>query len=215
MMHPSVDHTQQKPMDLISQCPGRENPWVAKVRIVSGGLVACLLALAFISSVAADERRVRDGNDARGPLDVAWVKHGHRTNADGVRQLVHTVRLYERWSVQRLRHRGFVNLFFDLRGNEGWRPERAAYITYHDGRLRAELVNFAADPPQFMRVIPMWRPNPKTVKIAFRKSALRRRGFSYYKWNLVSFVDEGHPSCEESGGCSDNIPNRGWLRHDL
>lgn len=181
-----------------------------------GILVAVLIVMGLnLFPAAADEKRFRDGNDAKGPLDIAWVKHGHRTNAKGQRQLVHTIRLFERWPVRRLKHRGFINLFFDLKGDPDWREERAIYITYHDGHLRAELVNFAADPPKFMRLVPMWRPNARTVKVAFRKSALRGRSFSFYRWKAISFIEEDHRLCGEAGGCADGVPQRRYLRHTL
>ncbi len=183
----------------------------AKVLLVV--TVVSLIAGVALAPVTAGERRVQDGNDAHGPLDVAWVKHGHRTNAEGQRQLVHTIRLFERWPVKRLRHRGFINLFFDLRGNQNWRPEREIVISYVDGGLRAELVNFAADPPQFMHFVPMWRPDARTVKVAFRRSALRERKYGYYEWHTVSFIEERHPLCDRPGGCSDNVPNRGSIQH--
>lgn len=173
--------------------------------------MGCLL-LPTGASVQADTKRMNDRDDAKGPLDIAWIKQEHRTTAAGVRQLVHTIRLYERWPVDRLRHRGFINLFFDLRGNRDGREERAVYITYHKGKLRAELYNFATDPPVFLRTVPMWRPNARTVKFALQKSDLRHRPFSYYRWLAVSFIEEGHPSCGRTGGCDDQA---GYLRHDL
>lgn len=186
---------------------------VAKVLLVV--VAVSLIAGGSLAPATADERRLRDGNDAEGPLDISWVSHGHRTNAKGQRQLVHTIRLFERWPVQRLRHRGFINLFFDLKGNQGWRPEREIVISYVDGRLRAELVNFAADPPQFMRFVPLWRPDGRTVKVAFRRSALRQRKYGYYDWEGLSFIEEGHPLCDRPGGCSDGFPNRGSIRHEV
>lgn len=129
--------------------------------------------------------------------------------------MVHTIRLQRRWPLRRLRHHGYVKLFFDLRGNRGWREERAVWITYEDGRLQAELVNYAADPPQVMHRIPLWRTNGRTIKVAFRKSALRRRDFAYYDWIALSFVEERHPLCGRRGGCSDYAPDRGYIRHRL
>lgn len=176
-------------------------------------LFCCFVVLVLgIVPLLADDRRIQDDNDTTGPLDIAWVKHGHRTNAKEQRQLVHTIRLFERWPVQRLKHRGFINLFFDLKGDPDWREERAIYITYHDGHLRAELVDFAADPPQFMRLVPMWRPDGRTVKVAFRRSALRNRSYAYYEWHALSFIEERHPLCDRPGGCSDGVRS---IRHSM
>jgi hypothetical protein len=167
------------------------------------------------SLVSADTVRGPDGDDIKGPLDIAWIKHSHRSTKDGGQRLVHTIRLYERWPVKRLRHQGFINVFFDLRGNRYWRPERAVYISFEDGKLRAELVNFAADPPQFVRRLRLRRPDGRTVKFALRKSDLRRRSFPNYRWQAVSFIEEDHPLCGRPGGCDDQAPNSGYLCHDL
>jgi hypothetical protein len=179
-------------------------------------LLILSFVMAFIGAGArADTDRRSDANDATGPLDIAWIKHSHRTTDAGTHRLVHTIRLYERWPVNRLRHRGFINVFFDLRGNKDGPPERAVYITYDGGKLRAELMDFATDPPRFLRRLPLRRPNGRTVRFTLRKSDLRRRPFSYYRWQAVSFIEEGHRLCGRSGGCDDRAPNRGYLRHNL
>ena len=165
------------------------------------------------ASAGADTERVLDRDDAKGPLDIAWIKHEHRTTTEGVPRLVHTIRLHERWPVDRLRDRGFIHLFFDLRGDRDWREERAVYISYERGELRAELFDFAADPPTFMRTVPLKRPDGRTIKVALRKSDLRRRPFSYYRWVALSFIEERHPLCGRRGGCDDNAPDRGYVRH--
>lgn len=180
--------------------------------------VAVIVALGVLPA-AADENQVRDGDDTRGPLDIAWIKHGHRTKANGQRQLVHTIRLYERWPVRRLRHRGYIHLFFDLRGHPGNPEERTLWIIYEDGKLKAEMYNTLGDPPKYLGDVPLWRPNGRTVKVAFRKSLLRRRDFDYYKWGALSYIEAGHPLCGRSQGCGDLAPDVGdgkrYVKHDL
>ena len=167
----------------------------------------------------ADQRRARDADDTKGPLDIAWIKHGHRTNTRGVRQLVHTVRLYKRWPARRLRHRGYVHLFFQLRGHPGNPEERTLWIVYEKGKLRARMYNALGDPPKFLANVGLWRPDGRTVKVTFRKSLLRRRPFDHYKWSALSYIEGGHPLCGRSNGCGDFAPDlkRGkrYLRHDI
>lgn len=163
----------------------------------------------------ADEHRVRDGADAHGPLDLARVKHGHRTTPAGVRRLLHIVRLDERWPVEKLRHQGYVHLFFDLPGRPDWREERAVWVTYDNGRLRAELVNFAADPPFVMREVRLRRPDGRTLRISFRRSALRRRPFVRYDWYVISNIEQRHPLCGGRDDCHDRAPDGRQIRHRL
>lgn len=170
------------------------------------------LIVADVSVVSADDGRRRDADDATGPLDIAWIRHSHRTSDRGVHHLVHTVRLFEPWPVRRLRHRGYINLFFDLPGNRDWREERALYISYENGRLRAEMINFGVDPPESMKYVALWRPNRRTVKVAFGRSLLSQSDFGYYTWRALSFIEEGHELCDRSGGCTDST---GELRHDV
>lgn len=170
-----------------------------------------VLSLIGIPTSHADRVRLRDADDATGPLDIAWTRHGHRTNDKSVRQLDNTVRLYERWPVQRLRHRGYINLFFDLPGNPDWREERAVYVSYEDGKLRAEMIDFGADPPEPMRYVSLRRPDHRTIKVIFRKSLLGKGNFNRYMRHAV-YIEESHELCGESGGCEDLTDN---LRHDL
>jgi len=175
--------------------------------------------VAALLPARADNRRRWDGNDTRGPLDIASIKHAHRTNDRGNRQLVHTVRLFEGWPVKRLRHQGYIHLFFQLPGHPGNPEERTLRITYDDGRLRGEMFNSLGDPPRFLAKVAVWRPNPKTVKAAFRKTLLRRRSFDAYQWSALSYVEDRHPLCNRSAGCGDWAPNvrRGkrYVRHDV
>jgi len=174
---------------------------------------------ALLVPAGADERRRRDGDDTTGPLDIAWIKHAHRTSPRGVRQLVHTVRLYERWPANRLRHRGYIHLFFQLKGHSGSPEERTLWIIYKDGRLRARMYNTLGDPPKFLAKVGLWRTNGRAVKVAFRKSLLRRRAFSRYRWGALSYIEGDHPLCDRSQGCGDFAPDlrRGkrYVRHEL
>ena len=167
------------------------------------------------TAAMASERRVLDADDTKGPLDIAWVQHGHRQSPAGVRQLVHTVRLFDPWPVRRLRHRGFVHLFLDVEGHRSLREERAVWITYRKGRLRAQLMHYSAEPPTVMRRVPLWRPDRRTLKIAFRKRALGRGRFEAYGWSAISFVEERDSSCDRRGGCHDSAPEAGYVRHRL
>ncbi len=182
-------------------------------------ICAVLVLAASVVPAEADTRRRSDGNDTRGPLDIARIEHGHRVNAKGARQLTHTVRTYGEWRSRLLRRRAFIHLFFQLKGHPGNPEERAVWITYEDGRLQAEMYNTLGDPPKFLAKVSVWRPDERTVKIAFRKRLLRRRSFDHYGWTTLSYIEQSHRFCDRRGGCGDFAPNmRGgkrYLRHDL
>ncbi|MDQ4126060.1 MAG: hypothetical protein M3134_10765 [Actinomycetota bacterium] len=171
----------------------------------------CLLVLVgvFVSHGAAhaDTRGWRDGNDARGPLDIVRIEHAHRASPDGVRQLLHTVRLDRGWPVDRLRHRGFVHLIFELPGHPDNPPERAVWIVYRKGKLVATMYNTLGDPPRKLARVALLRPNRRTLKVAFPKSLLRKGDVRRYRWNVVSFVEGRHELCPRRSGCTDWAPN--------
>lgn len=181
-------------------------------------LLVLFAAVALAPPAGADTRGRRDGNDARGPLDIQRIAHRHRVTADGTRQLVHTIRLRRAWPVKKLRHQGFVHLYFELRGHPGNPPERTLWIVYRKGSLVASMRNSLGDPPRRVGRVSLWRPDWRTVRVAFPKEVLRR-GLRRYEWNASSFVEGRHELCPHRDGCSDWAPDirRGlrYVRHVL
>ena len=197
--------------------PACEYRPVRRTAIVLVVVVAIPLLLA--PALRADTRRWHDGNNARGPLDIASISQGHRMGPKGVRQLVHTVRLHRAWPVKKLKHRGFVHLNFELRGHRDGPQERTVWIVYRKGRLVATMYATLGDPPKRLARVALWRPDWRTVKVAFPKSLLRK-GLEPYRWNAMSFVEDRDPLCPRRGdGCWDWAPNpedgRRYVRHVL
>ena len=181
-------------------------------RRVPAVLLTILLLVAPVPSLADTGHR-RDGNDARGPLDIARIAHRHRTTGGGSYLLVHTVRLHGAWPVKKLRHRGFAHFYFELRGHPGNPPERTLQIVYERGRLVARMYNSLGDPPRHIRRVTLRRPDWRTVRVLFPKSLLRK-GLKRYKWNVLTFVEGRHGSCPRRSGCDDWAPNlRRGLRY--
>lgn len=182
-------------------------------------LVVLFGGLLGAGSLRADTRRWRDGNDARGPLDVARIAQGHRIGPKGVPQLVHTIRLHRAWPVRRLRDRGYVHVQLDRRGHPDGPNERMLRIVSRRGRLVATMYNSLGDPPKRLERVAVWRPNRRTVKVAFRPELLERRGLERYKWNVVTYVEGRHDLCPKRHGCMDLAPNpqngRRYVRHVL
>jgi hypothetical protein len=145
-------------------------------------------ALALTSGALADRRTVADVVDERAaPLDIASIGHGH----DARGRLVHTVRMRESWRLRALRPgRGELALLFDLDGeliNGHPQFERAVVIWTSGGRLRAEM---RGRRNQVLGRVNVWRPNDRTVKVAFRQALLRRR-LAEYHWFASTLVYEG------------------------
>lgn len=182
-------------------------------------LIACFVLAAVWSPGLADERTFRDPARAKGVLDIEAIRHSHRANEKGVRQLVHTIRLEQAWPVKKLRHRGFVHVNFQLPGHPGSPEERAVWIVYRRGHLVAKMYRTLGDPPALVGRAALWRPDWRTVKVAFPKSWLRARPLDAYKWNAVAFVEDGTDFCPRKDACFDWAPNpandRRYVRHRL
>ncbi len=74
------------------------------------------------------------------------------------------------------------------------------------------------DPPKRLARVALWRPDWRTVKVAFPKTLLRKR-LERYKWNAMSFVEGRHDLCPRRNGCTDWAPNpenrRRYVTHVL
>lgn len=99
---------------------------------------------------------------------------------------------------------GSARRAFYVRGDRFSHREIVPLISYEDGRLRAEMINFGVDPPESMQYVALWRPDRRTVKVAFGRSLLSGSDFGYYAWWALTFIEEGHELCGRSGGCTDS-----------
>lgn len=176
-------------------------------------LVAVLLLALCATPALANTRRMEDGNDTRGVLDIARISHGHRRH-----ELVHTMRLREAWPVKKLKSDAFALFYFELPGNPDSRPERTIQIEHEKGRLVARMYDMLAEPSQHMGRVTLRRPDFKTLRVSFSKSLLRD-GLKRYKWNAVTFVEKGRGVCPRTGGCVDWGPDTKrrlqYVRHTL
>ncbi len=147
-------------------------------------------ALSFAPGALADRRSVADEVDERAaPLDIASIGHGH----DARGRLVHRVAIRQPWRLRALRPgRGELALLFDVDGRlVGGHPrfERALVIETRSGRLHAEMRG-RRNHQRVLGRVKVWRPDNRTVKVAFPK-ALLRRGLAEYHWFARTLVYEG------------------------
>lgn len=104
----------------------------------TGALVLVLLAMT--GPARADVERVDDANDARGPLDIRWVRQGH----DYRSKIRYSISTFENYSARDLRRGRFV-FRFDIDADEGF--ERSLAVHWRDfektdgGKLVAPMKN--------------------------------------------------------------------------
>ena len=101
------------------------------------------------------------------------------------------LRMRESWRLRALRPaHGELAILFDVDGKivDGHPEfERAVVISARGGRLHAEM---RGRRNQVLARVKVWRPNNRTVKVAFRKALLRRRLVEYH-WFARTLVYEG------------------------
>ena len=108
-----------------------------KIR-VTGALVLVLLAIT--GPARADLDKVDDANDARGPLDIRWVRQGH----DYSSKIRYSISTFENYSDSDLRRGRFV-FRFDIDADDGF--ERSLAVHWRDfektdrGKLVAPMKN--------------------------------------------------------------------------
>lgn len=168
--------------------------------------MAALLALAP-TAAWADGKGFRDGNDARGRLDIARVSHAHR----GTR-IVHTTRLRRPWPAKKLGAGAFALFYFDLRGRRGAGAERMVQVEFVKGRLVAHMFDTTTQPARHVGRVTLRRPDRRTVRVSFAKAMLRR-GLRSYKWNAATLLRTSGGKCG-GPGCIDWAPDGGKrIRH--
>jgi hypothetical protein len=181
-------------------------------------VVAALSSSAFVNVAHADTKRLRDGNDVRGPLDIRAVAHGHRTASDGSTRLVHTVRLRRAWPVAKLGKDAYLVVSIDLRGHRRGRPERTLQIESEHGKLVARMYDTLAKPEDHLGRVALWQPDRRTLRFSFPGSLLRD-GLRRYRWRLATVVENHSRMCRPVGVCVDWAPDQGdrrkFVRHVL
>jgi hypothetical protein len=84
-----------------------------------GVVTGFIVALIAVANAQADTRRISDGNDVSGRLDIRSASHGHA----GAR-LIHRISTFSTWGVRLVRQSG-TNLFsLEISTDGDRRPER-------------------------------------------------------------------------------------------
>jgi hypothetical protein len=166
-------------------------------------VTAVLVALVAVGNARADTKRISDGNDRPGPLDIRSASHGH-----GVGRVVHTISTFSTWRVG-LIGASTSNLFAVEISTDGDPAlERVVLVFSANSRLRALVVRLPTG--TVVGSASASKPNARTVRVAIRRSLLGSPGG--YRWNAHSQY-RAAGAC--SGFCSDRAPNLGRVLHDV
>jgi hypothetical protein len=168
-------------------------------------VTALVVALIAVGEARADTKRVSDGNDRPGPLDIRSATHGH----DGDR-VVHTISTFGRWGVGLIGRNTSNLLALEINTDGDRAVERVILIWSRNGRMRAPV--FRRSGRRFIGIgsATASRPNGRTVRVSIHPRLLGDpRG---YRWNA-------HSQFQAPGGCSDfcidKAPNSRRVFHDL
>jgi hypothetical protein len=164
-------------------------------------LVALGVALVAVASAQAGTKRISDGNDRPGPLDIRSATHGHSGD-----QVVHAISTFSRWRVGLLGRNNILAIEISIDGDPAL--ERVVIVFSRNGRLIAQVVRLPAGTT--VGSASTSRPNGRTVRVSIRRSLLGNP--VGYRWNA-------HTQYQASGACNqfcvDRAPNRGRVLHDI
>lgn len=181
-------------------------------RLVIPGIV--LVALVAAPSMA-DTTWLRDPDDTDGKLDIKSVVQAHEMDSPVGEAIRHRLTMFRYWNKKALRSRNnFINLFFDTDDDKGF--DRRLNIDVRNGALRAKMEKWPGlEDVGFAKV---WRPNGRSVSVAFSESWLGRRVGAYQWIGYSVYTVQAEASCGFQGDqffrCTDRLPNKGRYTHE-
>ena len=172
-------------------------------RVVAITLALVILVGALGVPFAAASVIVKDdGNDTRGPLDLASVRISHAASTtDAIR--ITTIAPFANKQIDG--ERGNFVLLFSRDG--GAHVQWVGYVFYADGALRGIVID------RFGHVSArplVHRTSPRSVVFLLRRQVLANRSY-----RLVVGSAWRRSPCSENTACVDVVPNRGSLLHDV
>lgn len=192
---------------------GRRDGGLMRTWIPALSLAAVICVSA--SAALADRRVVRDGDDARGRLDVKVAVAGHKSTGKSGHDLVrHRLTTFAPWGRKVLGDASTdVQFLFDTD------DDHAADVQVTVDLRRGRLVALETDLDSGTSVgrARVWRPNRRSVAIALPK---RNLGGGDYRWYAATaFHRDGSKACGTSGDavaiCGDRVPNKGFVHHEI
>jgi hypothetical protein len=190
------------------------------------GLIA-LAILALSAPAWSDRESVSDtqgdNTDPEGHsthLDIASLSFGHRQNPSTPaepRELTLRVDMFEPWTNEVLVDRN-ETVTFHIRVNKARCINRVLDIRLTpDGNLYGDMIGGCGGPAKFFGYVRVWRPNDRSLKVAFPRSMLGPRAERFGVRVLTSNTrgECQRPSGESTEPCEDVAPEDSLLIHEL
>ena len=182
------------------------------------------IALSLSSTmVFADDLARDDPDDTEGLLDVSSIAHGHFDTSNPRRKvLTHHVETFDNWENDILSSEVFpsyIEIVFNIDSDPA--IERYMHISAsEDGSLQAEMFSRQPDRVDSSKGYAFaWRPDERSLGVAFPRSLLRKRIKSYRWYVSTAYHESGHKDCDKEGDvvtwCQDEAPNAETVRHKL
>ena len=153
----------------------------------------------------ADSRRISDGNDRPGRLDIRAATHAHSGG-----QVVHTISTFGRWPGRLLRPQN-GNLFaVEIDTDTDRALERVVLVYFLNGRMRAGVYRLRRGSLIFIDAARASKPNSRTMRVVIRQSRLGSP--EGYEWFAHSEY-RAPGAC--SAACVDHAPNNRPILHDV
>jgi hypothetical protein len=168
-------------------------------------LSAVALALIATGTAQADTKRVSDGNDRPGRLDIRSASHGHAGS-----RVVHTISTFGRWKKGLLRRadRGLFAIEISTDGDRAF--ERFVLVYSLRGRMVAAVARPRGRRLVFVGSASASKPNARTMRVSIPRSRLGNP--AGYRWDALSLY-QAAGACSDV--CADFAPNSGRVLHDI
>jgi hypothetical protein len=191
----------------------RGNPRPRRVGVA--GAVALAL-LGFLATTAPAGAGVYpDSDDSPSRFDMSRVSHGHRLSRGGQPRLTHRISTHDAWRALLMDGRPSSFNIFITTDRDG-RLERRIVIATARGALRARMLDRSG---HIVGRPSVWKPNRRTVTVAFRRGTLGRRLKGYRWYATTTFHRSSSSRCGKAGSvtivCWDRAPDSGYIEHSF
>jgi hypothetical protein len=180
---------------------------------VAGAALALLGFLAAIAPAGAGAGIYPDPDDTPSRFDISRMSHGHRLSRNGMPRVMHRITTRDAWRAVLLDGRPSSFDVLITTDRDG-RLERRITISTARGALRARMLDHSGDVVGRPGV---WKPNRRTITLAFRRETLGRRSRSYRWYATTTFHRSSSARCGDVGDvsivCWDRAPNTGYIEH--
>jgi hypothetical protein len=198
----------------------RGSPRHRRVGVAGAALAALsfLTILAFLTTIGpagAGTGLYTDRNDSLSRLDISRVGHGHKLSRAGEPRLTHRITTHDAWRAMLVDGRPSSIAFFITTDRDS-RLERRIVVATTRGEIRARMINHSGD---IVGRPSVWKPNRRTITVAFGRRTLGPRLRSYRWYATTTFHRSSSESCGDAGNvtivCWDRAPNSGYIEHSL